>query len=166
MIRKCDERDFDEILTVINDGAQAYSGVIPKDRWKEPYMSASELKHEIADGVVFSGWDENGRLLGVMGIQEVEDVCLIRHACVRTSDRNHGIGSRLLRHFMEATRNPILTGTWADASWQSAFTKSTALGWSVPNRRTSSSTGIGRFRRGRLKPPSCWWIRGPNLRKA
>jgi GNAT superfamily N-acetyltransferase len=121
MIRKCEERDFHEILTVINDGAQAYHGVIPKDRWKEPYMSASELRHEIADGVLFSGWDENARLLGVMGIQEVEDVCLIRHAYVRTSDRHQGIGSRLLRHFMEATGNPILIGTWADASWAIRF---------------------------------------------
>jgi GNAT superfamily N-acetyltransferase len=120
MIRCCDNHDFDQILSTINDGAQAYKGVIPLDRWKEPYMSKSELKHEIEEGVVFSGWD-CGRLLGVMGIQVVQDVSLIRHAYVRTQSRNHGIGSRLLLHFKELTERPILIGTWASTSWAIRF---------------------------------------------
>lgn len=121
MIRRCDDSDFDQILTIINDGAQAYKGIIPSDRWKEPYMSKAELKHEIKDGVSFSGWEEDGRLLGVMGVQEVEDVCLIRHAYVRTSNRNHGIGSRLLLHFQDLAQHPLLIGTWADAAWAIRF---------------------------------------------
>jgi len=121
MIRNCDARDFDEILNIINDGAQAYRGVIPSDRWKEPYMSSSELKHEIEDGVAFSGWEDDRSLAGVMGIQDVQDVCLIRHAYVRTQQRNHGIGSRLLAHFKERTNRPILIGTWSDAFWAIRF---------------------------------------------
>jgi len=121
MIRECDNHDFDAILSIINDGARAYEGVIPLDRWKEPYMSRSELTHEIEDGVAFSGWEEDGDLSGVMGIQMVQDVSLIRHAYVRTSHRKHGIGSRLLRHFTAMTERPILIGTWASASWAIRF---------------------------------------------
>jgi GNAT superfamily N-acetyltransferase len=122
MIRSCDDRDFEQILNIINDGAEAYKGIIPADRWKEPYMSARELKDEIEDGVAFSGWEEHGNLSGVMGIQEVEDVCLIRHAYVRTKNRNQGIGSRLLLHFKkQLTVKPLLIGTWADASWAIRF---------------------------------------------
>lgn len=121
MIRHCVERDFQEILNVINDGAQAYKGVIPLDRWKEPYMSKRELKFEIKDGVAFSAWETDGRLVGVMGVQEVEDVCLIRHAYVRTDYRSLGIGSRLLSHFKQTTSRPILIGTWADAAWAIRF---------------------------------------------
>ena len=121
MIRSCDDRDFNDILSIINDGARAYQGVIPPDCWKEPYMSARELEHEIQHGVAFFGWEEASRLLGVMGMQELQDVCLIRHAYVRTEDRRHGIGSRLLAHFKERTQRPILIGTWADALWAIRF---------------------------------------------
>jgi ribosomal protein S18 acetylase RimI-like enzyme len=121
MIRRSNNQDFSQILSIINDGAQAYRDVIPSDRWKEPYMSESELKHEMEEGVVFYGSEEDGELLGVMGIQEVQDVSLIRHAYVRTKDRQRGIGSRLLRHCKELTERPILIGTWASASWAIRF---------------------------------------------
>jgi N-acetylglutamate synthase-like GNAT family acetyltransferase len=121
MIRPCDNHDFDQILSIINDGAQAYKGVIPADRWKEPYMSNSELKHEMEEGVVFYGLEEGGELLGVMGIQAVQDVSLIRHAYVRTKNRKQGIGSQLLLHFKEKTDRPILIGTWASATWAILF---------------------------------------------
>ncbi len=121
MIRRCDDRDFDLIWTIINDGAYAYKGVIPPDCWNEPYMPKTELRHEIEAGVVFSGYEGNGELLGVMGIQKVQDMTLIRHAYVRTSRRNHGIGSRLLSHLRERTQDPILIGTWADAAWAIGF---------------------------------------------
>ena len=88
MIRPCDDRDFDQIWSIINDGAQAYKGIIPPDRWKEPYMSRAELLHEIDEGVAFSGWEDAGSLVGVMGFQRVQDLSLIRHAYVRTSSRN------------------------------------------------------------------------------
>jgi len=121
MIRRCDEHDFDVIWTIINDGAQAYKGIIPDDRWKEPYMSKDELRNEIEDGVAFSGWDESGDLFGVMGVQPVQDVTLIRHAYVRTNGQNRGIGSRLLRHLQQQTASPILIGTWANAAWAIRF---------------------------------------------
>src|SRR5580765_5956976 len=80
MIRICAPRDFDQIYAIINDGAQAYRGVIPADRWTEPYMSRDKLRHEIADGIAFWGFEAEGALVGVMGLQDVQDVTLIRHA--------------------------------------------------------------------------------------
>jgi hypothetical protein len=74
MIRPCDARDFESIYEIINDGARAYQGIIPEDRWSEPYMSRSELQHEIDEGVTFWGYEANGNLAGVMGIQPVRDV--------------------------------------------------------------------------------------------
>jgi N-acetylglutamate synthase-like GNAT family acetyltransferase len=117
MIRRCNDRDFELIWTIINDGAQAYKGIIPADRWTEPYMSREKLRHEIENGVVFWGCEESGSLAGVMGIQDVQDVTLIRHAYVRTSSQKRGIGGRLLSHLRGLTSGPVLIGTWADAAW-------------------------------------------------
>ena len=121
MIRRCDEDDFEAIWQIINDGARAYNGVIPQDRWKEPYMSRDELRHEIRDGVEFWGFAENGDLSGVMGTQPVKDVTLIRHAYVRTERQRAGIGARLLAHLRSLSTRPVLIGTWADASWAVRF---------------------------------------------
>lgn len=125
MIRPCRPQDFHTIHAIINDGAQAYSGVIPPDRLRNPYMSEEELRHEIADGVVFWGCQAGpeliGELLGVMGIQDVKDVTLIRHAYVRTGSQNRGIGGELLQHLRKLTSRPVLIGTWADAEWAIRF---------------------------------------------
>ena len=121
MIRKCDGNDFGAIWEIINDGAQAYNGVIPRDRWREPYMSQDELRHEIRDGVQFWGFEEDGVLTGVMGIQPVKHVTLIRHAYVRTQRQRAGIGTRLLVHLRTLAGGPVLVGTWADASWAIQF---------------------------------------------
>lgn len=121
MIRQCSDDDFEMIYEIINDAALAYKGIIPKDRWKEPYMSREELRHEIDEGVVFWGYEEDGKLKGVMGIQYVQDVTLIRHAYVRTAERNKGIGSKLMSHLRQMTDRPILIGTWADAVWAIRF---------------------------------------------
>jgi GNAT superfamily N-acetyltransferase len=121
MIRRCDDRDFELIWAIINDGAQAYKGVIPEDRWTEPYMSKSELCHEIDDGVAFWGYEEGGKLAGVMGFQQVQDVTLIRHAYVATSKQKGGIGSQLLSHLRKLTPGPVLIGTWSDAVWAIRF---------------------------------------------
>jgi N-acetylglutamate synthase-like GNAT family acetyltransferase len=121
MIRRCDEQDFESILTIINDGAQVYRGVIPADRWTEPYMSHEKLQHEINQGVVFWGYQDNGTLAGVMGLQQVQDVTLIRHAYVRSDSQKRGMGSRLLSHLRELTNDPVLIGTWADAGWAIRF---------------------------------------------
>jgi GNAT superfamily N-acetyltransferase len=121
MIRRCENRDFDQLWTIINDGAEAYKGIIPEDRWREPYMSRQELQHEIEDGVAFWGFEEHGELAGVMGLQQVRDVTLIRHAYVRTSSQKKGIGAQLLSHLQELTQDPVLIGTWADAQWAIRF---------------------------------------------
>jgi len=121
VIRRCDDRDFEQIWTIVNDGAQAYKGIIPADRWTEPYMSREKLQHEIEEGVVFWGYEETGTLVGVMGIQVVQDVTLIRHAYVRTSSQKRGFGARLLSHLRELASGPVLIGTWADAVWAIHF---------------------------------------------
>ena len=121
MIRRCDDGDLEVIWTIINDGAQAYRGVIPSDQWTEPYMSREEMQGEISDGVVFWGFEDGGELVGVMGIQKVQDVTLIRHAYVRSNWQKHGIGAQLLAHLRGLTRDPILIGTWADAVWAIRF---------------------------------------------
>jgi N-acetylglutamate synthase-like GNAT family acetyltransferase len=153
MIRQCDRSDFETIYAIINEAAQVYKGVIPADRWKEPYMSRDELRHEIEEGVVFWGYEELDQLVGVMGTQHVRDVTLIRHAYVRTAKQNKGIGERLLSSLREQTSFPILVGTWADANWAIRFyekhgfrlvspeEKDRLLGryWSIPERQIETS---------------------------
>lgn len=153
MIRRCEERDFEEIGVIINDGAQAYIGVIPADRWTEPYMSREELRHEIGQGVEFYGCEEQGSLVGVMGIQPVQDVILIRHAYVRTSSQKQGIGGRLLSHLLGMATTPVLIGTWADAVWAIRFYERSGFQlvnpqeknrllkkyWTVPERQIETS---------------------------
>jgi GNAT superfamily N-acetyltransferase len=121
MIRLCEPSDHDTIHTIINDAAGAYAGVIPADRWSEPYMPKEELLHEIDAGVVFWGYEENRLLLGVIGLQHVSDVSLIRHMYVRSDRQRQGIGGKLLRHLLSLTDRPFLIGTWADADWAIQF---------------------------------------------
>jgi GNAT superfamily N-acetyltransferase len=122
MIRSLLPSDFDAILQVINDAAQAYQGVIPDDRWKEPYMSAEELREEIEAGIRFYGWMEGGHLLGVTGIQALKDTTLIRHAYVLPGCQRKGIGTRLLEYLIGLAETPeVLVGTWADATWAIRF---------------------------------------------
>jgi GNAT superfamily N-acetyltransferase len=153
MIRECNESDFSMIFEIINDAAQAYKGVIPADRWHEPYMPFEELRREIEVGVVFWGLEQDGQLFGVMGIQEKGDVTLIRHAYVRTRAQNQGIGTRLLGHLEGMTERPILIGTWADASWAISFYEKNGYTlvseeeknrllrkyWSIPKRQAETS---------------------------
>ena len=120
MVRNCDN-EFETIYEIINDAAQTYKGVIPADCWKEPYMSRDELRHEMAAGVTFWGYEEQSRILGVMGIQHVADVTLIRHAYVRSAQQDRGIGGLLLSFLRQQTTRPVLIGTWADAAWAIRF---------------------------------------------
>jgi GNAT superfamily N-acetyltransferase len=121
MIRACSAADFDDIWTVINEAASAYRGIIAADRWNDPYMSRDELRHEIDGGVVFWGYFEGDRLLGVMGRQHVGDVSLIRHAYTATASQGRGVGSALLAHLQCQTDRPLLVGTWRAATWAVRF---------------------------------------------
>ena len=116
-IRLCRDGDRGAILAIINAAASAYRGVIPADRWHEPYMAADELNDEMAAGVAFWGYEDGGRLAGVMGLQKVRDVELIRHAYVLPSKQRHGFGGLLLRHLRQVSTKPMLVGTWAAAEW-------------------------------------------------
>jgi GNAT superfamily N-acetyltransferase len=121
MIRACADADVAAIEGIINEAAGVYRGVIPDDCWHEPYMSRSDLQAEIGAGVSFSGWDESGRLIGVMGIQPVRDATLIRHAYVRPGPQGQGIGAALLETLVERAGGPVLVGTWAAAAWAIRF---------------------------------------------
>ena len=122
MISRLKPADFKSILHVVNAAAEAYRGVIPKDRWKEPYMPAEELEEEIESGVEFYGWTEDEMLVGVMGIQLVDEVTLIRHAYVLTNRQHRGIGEKLLRHLLGiAGTSEVLVGTWEAAYWAIQF---------------------------------------------
>jgi len=121
MIRQCAAHEFEQIYKIINDGALAYKGVIPEDCWTEPYMPRHELRDEIEAGVEFWGWEHDGALRGVMGLQNVPDVVLIRHAYVLPNEQRRGIGAGLLSHLRGRASAPILIGTWADALWAICF---------------------------------------------
>ena len=121
MIRPCSRADAHHINRVINDAAEAYRGVIPADRWHEPYMPLSKLLQEMERGVRFQGFYQDGSLVGVMGIEDVKDVSLIRHAYVVTAHQRQGIGAALMDHLLSSTRRPLLVGTWAAASWAIRF---------------------------------------------
>lgn len=121
MIKKSKKGDFKDIYEIINDASSAYKGIIPEDRWKEPYMQEEELQKQIDDGVEFWCYRQNAVILGVMGIQQKFDVTLIRHAYVRTTARNTGVGGKLLQDLLTLTEKPILIGTWADATWAINF---------------------------------------------
>jgi N-acetylglutamate synthase-like GNAT family acetyltransferase len=153
MIRKCMNSDVPAISEIVNEAAQAYRGVIPPDRWHEPYMPLDELQREIEDGVDFWGCEEDGELLGIMGIQDKGEVCLIRHAYVRRRRQQGGIGTQLLRHLESMTKKPILIGTWATAAWAVAFYQRNGYRllpeeeknrllrtyWSIPERQVATS---------------------------
>ena len=160
MIRRCKPEEFEKIYEVINDAAARYKGIIPSDCWKEPYMSRQELRHEIDDGVVFWGYYEEDKLMGVMGIQPVQDVTLIRHAYVRTAKQNQGIAKKLLSRLRKESTRPILIGTWAAAVWAIRFYEKHGFKlvspeekdrllrkyWSIPERQISTSVVLAEER--------------------
>jgi GNAT superfamily N-acetyltransferase len=153
VIRLCQQHEIDTIYEIINDSARAYKGHIPEDRYHEPYMPMDQLLIEIADGVAFYGFEDNGQLVAVMGFQDKGSVILIRHAYTRTEERGKGIGSRLLAHLLVMAVKPVLIGTWRDASWAIRFYEKHGFRlvseeekerllreyWSIPERQIESS---------------------------
>ena len=153
MIRECADEDFEAIFNIINDAAVAYKGVIPPDRWHEPYMTREELRAQIDDGVEFSCYLDSNEVIGVMGIQDKTEVKLIRHAYVRTNQRSKGIGSLLLRELIRDSTKPILIGTWKAADWAIRFYERHGFSlvdegeknrllkkyWAIPDRQVETS---------------------------
>jgi N-acetylglutamate synthase-like GNAT family acetyltransferase len=165
MIRKCGDNDFETIFAIINEAAMAYKGVIPEDRWQEPYMPREYLRHELDAGVQFWGIEEQGKLIGIMGIQDVKDVTLIRHAYVRTAKRGKGAGGALLEYIRAFITRPALVGAWTAATWAVRFYERHGFTlvsweekeqllrtyWSIPERQTETSVVLAdeRWRHGR-----------------
>jgi GNAT superfamily N-acetyltransferase len=152
-VRRCGPEERERILEIVNAAAEAYRGVIPEDCWREPYMPASELDHEIAAGVSFFGYDVDGSLIGVMGIQPVDDVDLIRHAYVWPGSQRGGVGGELLRVLRRGRTKPMLVGTWAAADWAIRFYRRRGFElageerngsllrryWTIPDRQIETS---------------------------
>ena len=160
LIRRSMEADFPAMLAIVNEAARAYRGVIPGDRWHEPYMTADELAIEIDGGVVFWVAEQDRHLLGMMGIQDKGDVALVRHAYVAPTTQRAGVGTRLLRHVEALTDKPILIGTWASASWAIHFYQRNGFSvvstgekdrllrkyWSISARQVETSVVLGNGR--------------------
>jgi GNAT superfamily N-acetyltransferase len=152
-IRPCRDDERGAILAIVNAAAEAYRGVIPADRWHEPYMPSDELVSEIAAGVAFWGYETEGTLVGIMGIQRVVDVDLIRHAYVSPGSQRHGVGGALVEHHARSTTRRMLVGTWAAAGWAIRFyrrhgfelvapERTAALlkaYWTIPDRQVETS---------------------------
>jgi N-acetylglutamate synthase-like GNAT family acetyltransferase len=152
-VRPCRKDDRSVICEIINQAAEAYRGVIPADRWHDPYMSFQELDSEISAGVDFWAFEREGEVIGVMGIQPILDVELIRHAYVRPGNQRHGVGAALCAHIRSTSSRRVLVGTWAAATWAIAFyqrqgfvlvspEQKTALlktYWTVPERQIEAS---------------------------
>ena len=152
-VRACRDDERAAILAIVNAAARAYRGVIPEDRWHEPYMARDELDAEIAAGVCFWGFEEDGALVGVMGIQPVGDVDLIRHAYVLPRCQGKGVGRTLLRHLQNLTSRRMLIGTWAAADWAIRFYRRNGFElvadvrkaellrthWTIPDRQIETS---------------------------
>ena len=135
-IRRCGDADVEAILAIVNAAAEAYRGVIPADCWREPYLDRHELQAEIAEGVNFWGYDADGDLVGVMGIQPLDDVDLIRHAYVAPSKQGRGIGGALLDHLQRLTDRQVLVGTWAAAEWAIRFYRRHGFEQVTPEQKT------------------------------
>ena len=157
-VRRCRDDERAAILRIVNLAAEAYRGVIPADRWREPYMPATELDDEMAAGVTFWGYESDGELLGVMGIQAVRDVDLIRHAYVVPGRQRGGVGTALLDHLSGLSTQRLLVGTWGAAEWAIGFYRrhgfelvtpeqKTALlrsYWAIPNRQIETSVVLAK----------------------
>lgn len=157
-IRRCRDEESATILAIVNAAAAAYRDVIPADRWHDPYMSAAQLERDVAAGIEFWGYELDGTLIGVMGIQPVRDVDLIRHAYVRPGSQRVGVGAALISHLRGLTSRRLLVGTWADAAWAIRFYQREGFAlapptraakllksyWNIPDRQIETSVVLER----------------------
>jgi N-acetylglutamate synthase-like GNAT family acetyltransferase len=158
VIRRCRPDEHAAVLAIVNAAAAAYRGVIPADRWREPYMPLSELEAEVAAGVEFWGYERGGELLGIMGIQAVRDVYLVRHAYVAPGVQARGIGGALLADLERGRSGQLLVGTWAAATWAVGFYRAHGFApvptervaallrdyWSIPERQVETSVVLAK----------------------
>ena len=158
VVRPCSEDERATILAIVNAAAEAYRGVIPDDRWHEPYMAMDELEHEIAAGVAFWGYEADGALIGIMGVQPMRDVDLIRHAYVWPASQGRGVGGTLLGHLVGRSTRRILVGTWAAADWAVRFYRGHGFEqvspelkavllrryWTIPDRQIETSVVLAK----------------------
>jgi GNAT superfamily N-acetyltransferase len=135
-VRPCRNDQHGAILAIVNAAAEAYRGVIPADCWHEPYMSLEEFEREIAAGVEFWGCEGGGKLIGVMGIQPVCDVDLIRHAYVLPGSQRGGVGAVLLHHLRQRSARQMLVGTWSSAAWAIRFYSRHGFELVAPERKS------------------------------
>jgi GNAT superfamily N-acetyltransferase len=135
-IRPCRDDDRATILAIVNAAAEAYRSVIPADRWHDPYMPLEELDEEIASGVLFWGYEKDGMLVGVMGLQSRGDVDLIRHAYVLPGSQRRGVGGALVDHLRRLSTRPMLVGTWQAAVWAIRFYQRHGFALASPTRKT------------------------------
>ncbi len=155
MICVCREGDFEKIYGIVNEAAKAYEGAIEDDCYHQPYMPREELEREMKR-VTFYGWTVDDKLVGVMGIEPIEDVTLIRHAYILPEYQNQGIGARLLDHLKSISATPrLLVGTWAAAHWAIEFYRKHGFGllpdkdalleryWDIPPRQIETSVVLG-----------------------
>jgi GNAT superfamily N-acetyltransferase len=157
-IRLCRPDERDAIFAIVNAAAERYRGVIPADRWHEPYMPREELDGEIAAGVEFWGYESDGALVGIMGIQRMRDVDLIRHAYVSPGRQRQGVGRALLEHLGRSTTRRVLVGTWSAAEWAIRFYRRHGFEpvssartaellrayWTIPDRQIETSVVLAK----------------------
>jgi GNAT superfamily N-acetyltransferase len=136
-VHSCRDDERAAILAIVNAAAEVYRGVIPADRWHEPYMSSAELDAELGAGVEFWGYEQDGALVGVMGFQPVLDVDLIRHAYVLPGQQRQGVGAALLKHLRSMSGRRMLVGTWAAADWAIRFYRRHGFELVYPERQTA-----------------------------
>jgi GNAT superfamily N-acetyltransferase len=159
VVRRCRDEETPTILAIVNEAAEAYRGVIPADRWHDPYMSGAHLQRDMDAGVAFWGYELEGALIGVMGIQPVRDVDLIRHAYVRPGNQRLGVGAALISHLRSLSTRRMLVGTWADAAWAIRFYQREGFAlvprsrtaellksyWDIPERQIETSVVLERI---------------------
>ena len=157
-IRRCRDDEREAIFTIVNAAADAYRGVIPADRWHEPYMAHEEIDAEIAAGVAFWGYEDGGGLVGIMGIQDVGDLDLIRHAYVLPAKQGRGVGGALLGRLEDGATRRMLVGTWAAAEWAIRFYERHGFAmvspertaellrtyWTIPERQVETSVVLAK----------------------